>query len=119
LKKIKTAFATCPSRQSAKKFYYKKIRKAFADYRVAVGKRDVLRHLTTAYVPFADCHTGRWQRLCRLLSFWQVAKVSLPMISLSRVICRLPCVKQSAKPLLSVLGPLPIAFGSRQRREFQ
>ena len=83
----------------------------------AVGKE--LRHLTTAFVPFADCHTGRWQRLCRLLFSWQVAKVSLPTNSLPRVLCRLPRVKQSAKPLPPVLGPLPTAFGSRQRTEFQ
>ena len=92
-KKIKIAFATYPSRQSAKKFYYKKIRKVFPDCRVVVGKRDALRHFTTAYVPFADCHTGRWQRLCRLLFTWQVAKVFLPMNSLPCVLCRLPRVK--------------------------
>ena len=87
LKKIKTAFATCPSKQLAKKFCYKKIRKAFADCRAAVGKRDALCHLTTAYVSFTDCHADRWQRLCRLVSTWQVAKVYLPMNFLLHVLC--------------------------------
>jgi len=76
----KEPFATCQQRQSAKNFCFekklkeplppanqgsrqrnsiiKKIKKAFADCRVAVGKRDALRHLTTAFVSFADCHTG-------------------------------------------------------------
>jgi len=111
----KSPFATCQKRQSAKSplppakkssrqrnSIIKKIRKA------AVGKGDALRHLTTTFVPFADCHIGRWQRLCRLLFSWQVAKVSLPTDSLPRVLCRLPRVKQSAKPLPPVLGPLRI-----------
>jgi hypothetical protein len=50
-----------------------------------------------------------WQRLCRLLFTWQAAKGSLPTNSLQRVLYRLPRGKESAKPLLPVLGPLPTA----------
>ena len=65
LKKIKTAFATCPSRQSAKKFCYKENKKSLCRLcRLPRGSRQ------TGCAP--SSHYGV-RSLCRL-PYWQVAK---------------------------------------------